>query len=153
MFSLSLLDHTDRIQPNRKISVFYFFLFFFLGMSLCVCVCFQIFPRLLCTHYESSWVENQQLEQHVEVLSVSDSLACHHMNHMTNPIWIAQGHSFLRSDLAIQISTQCCNSFSSDSWRACQSRAGIIQRAPVQKIMLYRQNVKIWNGLLDFYHG
>lgn len=69
------------------------------------------------------------------------------------PIWIAQGHSFLRRDLAIQIPTQCCNSFSSDSERACQSRTGIIRKAPVQKIMLYTQNVKLLKILLDFYHS
>lgn len=143
MFSLGLLDHTDLIQPNGKMRIV--FLFFFLLVE-----CFQIFPCHLCTHYESSWVRTNSYNSVLRCwVSVTHSLAIVWITWL--PIWIAQGHSFLRSDLAIQIPTQCCNSFSSDLERACQRRIGIIQSEPVQKIMLYRQNVKIWNALLDFY--
>lgn len=113
--------------------------FDFLWSTLCV---FRHFPCHLGTLYVSPWVQTNSYNS-VEVLSVTDSLVW-----ITRPpFWIAQGHSFLRSDLAIHIPTQCCNSFSSDWKRACQSRAGIIMRAPAQKIILYRQNVKIWKFL------
>lgn len=50
----------------------------------------------------------------------------------------------------IHIPTQCCNSFRSDSERACQNWTGIIRKAPVQKIMLCTQNVKFLKALLDY---
>lgn len=138
MVSLGALgSHTSR--PAKQENANGGFYLSFLRWSLCVCRYFHF----ICTHthYESHWEQTNGYST-AEVLSVGDSLAFIWIT--WQPIWIAQGHSFLRRDLAIQIPTQCCNSFSSGSEEACQSQNGIIKRAPGQKIMLYRQNVKIW---------
>lgn len=135
----SWITHIDSSRRGGGIGGIGGCYFAFLWSTLCV---FRHFPCHLGTLYVSPWVQTNSYNS-VEVLSVTDSLVW-----ITRPpFWIAQGHSFLRSDLAIHIPTQCCNSFSSDWKRACQSRAGIIMRAPAQKIILYRQNVKIWKFL------
>lgn len=47
--------------------------------------------------------------------------------HSRGAIRIAQGHSFLRSDLVIQIPTQCFNWFSSDLEQACKAKLALFR--------------------------